>query len=196
MLEAKQKLKAGSESSTFDISVLPPKLQQVYEEAHSMFSLFPAYNSMRFMFFLPQMIDFAGQIKMVTLEIVKIHISESEHRVAHLMLNNLCNEYPNDPHLWSTLGKLYLDIGKKQAAVAAFEKAEQSLAATESASKEVVEAQKMFNQYHLSWFNEKFRGTVAAFDGKYKEAIEWFEKGAALVPTSIVAANNIAVCAM
>ena len=37
---------------------------------------------------------------------------------------------------------------------------------------------------------------INAFDGKYKEAMEHFEKGLEVIPDSIVATNNIAVCAM
>ena len=94
------------------------------------------------------MVDIPNQIKVVTLEIVKIHIAESEHRVAHLVLHHLCQEYPDDPHLYGTLGKLYLDIGKRQAAVVAFGKMEENLPKSGKVSKEVIEAHKFINMYN------------------------------------------------
>jgi len=37
---------------------------------------------------------------------------------------------------------------------------------------------------------------INAFDGKYKEAIEFYERGIAACPNSIIGTNNLAVCAM
>ena len=90
-------------------------------------------------------LDLSAQIKVITLEIVKIYVSESEHRVAHLMLYNLCNEYPDDSCLWSALAKLYLDIGKKQAAADTFEKAHECMEKLGKVSKEVIEATKLID---------------------------------------------------
>ena len=99
---------------TIDISSnIPIKSMKVFEQYHSIFSLFPSYK------------DIHAQIKLTSLEIIKIHMAESEHRVAHLILKSICEEYPQDPYLWNMLGKLYLDIGKRQAAVTAFEKSEE-----------------------------------------------------------------------
>lgn len=80
---------------------------------HTMFSLFPPQKEIH------------GQIKLLTMEIVKIHIAEGEHRVAHLILSNACKQYENDPYLWNLLAKLYLDIGKRESAVNAFKKEEE-----------------------------------------------------------------------
>jgi hypothetical protein len=62
-------------------------------------------------------------------------MAEGEHRVAHLILQDACQQYPDDPYLWNTLGLLYLDIGKRQAAATAF-------ASTNGAMKRLVEGGK------------------------------------------------------
>jgi len=90
----------------------------------------------------------------VTLEIVKIHVSESEHRVAHLLLSNLCKEFPNDPHLWENLGKIYLDIGKRQYAVDAFKKSQELLSQDEKIPQEIKDANKFFDLYFFCFIVE------------------------------------------
>ena len=87
---------------------------------------------------------------MLTLEIVKIHIAEAEHRVAHLILNNLCAQYPDDPFLWNTLGRLYLEIGKKPAAVAAFSKSEEAITKQSSITPQFAGYLKHFSMYRNS----------------------------------------------
>lgn len=101
-------------------------------------------------------VDAVGQVKVVTLEIVKIYIVQTEYRVAHLMLSNLCKRFPDDPYLWNYLGKLYLDIGKREDAVAAFKTAEDALAKVPNVSKEAAETNKLFNQYLLCQQVEAF----------------------------------------
>lgn len=91
-------------------------------------------------------LDISRQVKIVTLEIVKIYITLTEYRVAHLMMSNLCNKFPQDPYLWSYLGKLYLNIGKRENAVQAFEKAESTFSSLSNVPKEVAETNKFFNK--------------------------------------------------
>jgi predicted Zn-dependent protease len=63
------------------------------------------------------------------------------------MLSNLCKRFPDDPYLWNYLGKLYLDIGKRESAVSAFKTAEEAFNKLLNIPKGVVETNKLFNQY-------------------------------------------------
>ena len=137
MVQTKEKL--DHPESIVDISTLPEKLQKIHNESYSMFSLFPQYNGTLYL-----IEDIPGQVKVVTLSLVKMYILDSEYRVAHLILSNLCNKYPEDPYLWNYLGKLYLIIGKREKAIEAFNKSDENFA---SISEKTLSIQKIFHAY-------------------------------------------------
>ena len=126
-----------------DISKLPENVRELYKECSCMFSLFPRCDGKCGLI----IVDFVGQEKIITLEIIKIYIVQTEFRVAHLMLSSLCRRFPDDPYLWNYLGKLYLDIGKREDAVSAFKTAKEAFSKLPNIPKEVAEANEFFNQY-------------------------------------------------
>ena len=62
------------------------------------------------------------------------------------MLLKLCNTYPEDPFLWNYLGKLYLDIGRREKAIDAFEKSNNAFAKAHGATPEIADTNKLFNE--------------------------------------------------
>ncbi len=83
----------------------------------------------------------------MALEIVRVHMCESEHRVAHLVLSSLTAQYPEDPYIWNTMAKLYLDIGKRQNAAEAFTKSEEAMAKRPGVSADFVAYMRHFAAY-------------------------------------------------
>lgn len=78
---------------------------------------------------------------------MRIYSTNAEYRVAHSVLVDLCKKFPDDPYLWEHLGKMYLDIGKRDKASAAFKKAEEVALNTGSYDANMIEAHKQFNEY-------------------------------------------------
>ena len=98
----------------------------------------------------------------------------------------MIQRYPANPYVQSRMGRLCLEVGKKQEAQDAFTIVQRGIARSHTPA----------TDQDLEVLNLMNKGYMFIYDGNYKEAIETFRRVLTIKPANILASNNCATCQM
>ncbi|KAJ3262550.1 Trafficking protein particle complex subunit 12 [Boothiomyces macroporosus] len=124
----------------------------------------------------------------LVLYVVCLLIQISDLVLAASVLNELLQEHESDPHMWSMLGRLYLQAGDLETAKEIFFKVESMLGLPQS-----TEFQKL-PEYPQPELILSQRGFYYFAIGDYNEALNQFTQLLTTCPEYDSAKNNVAIC--
>eukprot|EP00347_Sterkiella_histriomuscorum_P001642 403371239 len=161
------------------------------KEINEMFGLFPAKDNLD------------SRYIMIIFEITRIHQRQSDFRNAYMTMSKLIKKYTLNPYILSRMGRLCLEIGRKQEASEYFNQVVKMMKESSVNSKSARSSSDQQNLDNLldndhdpdlAVLCHMNKGFVNIYDGNYKDAIEQFRKILSYRPMNLVALNNSATC--